>query len=189
MTAFVCRHNLKRTHLYHDDVVNEGRSAEEHRENVWNFLKAAEIEGLTLNKGNCVFGSETVPVLGHIVGSGSKRPEPSRIKTTAGFTIHDNSSQLKQLLGFFAYNPKLVADYSNKVASLLAAQKQQKQLAFALNQASRLAVATLKKEIASAVLWHPRANEPSFSKPTRLEPVSKRHSVRETNLSASFREL
>ena len=73
------------------------------------------------------------------------------------FLIPENSSQLKRLLGFFAYNAKWIADYSNKVAPLLATQKQ---LAFPLNQASRLAIATLKKEVASAVLWLPRANEP-----------------------------
>ena len=157
MTAFVRRHNLKRTHPYLDDVIIGGRSEEEHQENLKNFLKAAEIEGLTLNKAKCVFGCKTVPMLGHIVGAGSKRPDPSRIKTLMDFPIPENSSQLKRLLGFFAYNAKWIADYSNKVAPLLATQKQ---LAFPLNQASRLAIATLKKEVASAVLWLPRANEP-----------------------------
>ena len=46
---------------------------------------------------------------------------------------------------------------TNKVAPLLAAQKQ---LAFPLNQTSRLAIAILKKEVAAAVLWLPRENEP-----------------------------
>ena len=95
-------------------------------------MKAAEIEGLTLNKAKCVFGCKTVPMLGHIVGAKSKRPDPSRIKTLMDFSIPENSSQLKRAA--------------------------QKQLAFPLNQASRLAIATLKKEIASAVLWLPRAN-------------------------------
>ena len=157
MTAFVRRHNLQRTHPNLDDVIIGGRSEEEHQENLKNFLKAPEIEGLTLNKAKCVFGCKTVPILGHIVGAGSKRPDPSRIKTLIDFPIPENSSQLKCLLGFFAYNAKWIADYSNKVAPLLAAQKQ---LAFPLNQASRLAITTLKKEVASAVLWLPRANEP-----------------------------
>ena len=134
MIAFIRRHNLKRTHPYLDDAIIGGRSEEEHQENLKNFLKAAEIEGLTLNKAKCVFGCETVPMLGHIVGAWSKRPDPSRIKTLMGFPIPENSSQLKRAA--------------------------QKQLAFPLNQASRLAIATLKKEIASAVLWLPRANEP-----------------------------
>ena len=73
------------------------------------------------------------------------------------FNIPENSSQLKRLLGFFASNAKWIADYSNKVAPLLAAQKQ---LASPLNQASRLAITILKKEVASPVLWQPRANEP-----------------------------
>ena len=73
------------------------------------------------------------------------------------FPNPENSSQLKRLLVFFAYNAKWIAEYSNKFAPLLAAQKQ---LACPLNEASRLAIETLKKDVASAVLWLPRANEP-----------------------------
>ena len=164
MTAFVRRHNLKRTHSYLDDVIIGGRSEEEHQENMENFLKAAESEGLTLNKAKCVFGCKTVPMLSHIVGAGSKRPDPSRIKTLIDFPIPENSSQLKRLLGFFAYNAKWIAEYSNKVAPLLAAQKQ---LAFLLNQASRLAIATLKKEVASAVLWLPAPGKRASRSPNR----------------------
>ena len=77
------------------------------------------------------------------------------------FPIPENTSQLKRLLGFFAYNGKWVADYSNKVAPLLAAQKQ---LVFPLNQASRLATATLKTEVASALLCIHWANESNSSR-------------------------
>ena len=64
---------------------------------------------------------------------------------------------MKRPLGLFAYNAKWIADYSNKVAPLLAAQKQ---LVFPLNQASRLAIASLKEKVASVVLWLPWENEP-----------------------------
>ena len=124
MTAFVRWHNLKRTHPYLDNVIIGGRSKKEHQENMKNFLRVAEIEGLTLNKAKCVFGCKTVPMLGHIVGAGSKRPDPSRIKTLMDSRIPENSSQLKRLLSSFAYNAKWIADYSNNVAPLLAAQKQ-----------------------------------------------------------------
>ena len=85
LTAFVRRHNLKRTHPYLDDVIIGCRSKEEHQENLKNFPKAAEIEGLTLNEAKCVFGCKTVPMLGHFVGAGSKRPDLSRIKTLMDF--------------------------------------------------------------------------------------------------------
>ena len=81
MTAFMRRHNPKRTHPYLDDVIIGGRSGEEHQEKLKIFLRAAEVEGLTLNKTECVFDCQTVPVLGHIVGAGSKRPNPTRMKT------------------------------------------------------------------------------------------------------------
>ena len=124
-------------------------------------------------------------MFGNFVGAGSKRPYPSRIKTMMDFPIRENSSKLKRLLGFFAYNAKWVAVYSNKVAPLLTAQNQ---LAVPLNQASRLAIATLKKEVLSTLASEGK-RAPRFSKQTRTEPVSERHTVRATNLSASSREL
>ena len=80
MTAFVRRHNLKRTHPYLDDVIIGGRSEEEHQENLKNFLKAAEVQGLTLNKAKCVFGSKTVPMLGHIVGTTQSGLQTTQIR-------------------------------------------------------------------------------------------------------------
>ena len=144
------------------------------------------MEGLTLNKAKCVFGCKTVPMLGHIVGAGSKRPDRSRIKTLMDFPIPENSSQLKRFLGFFAYNAKWIADYSNKVVPLLAAQKQ---LDFPLNQASRRAIATLKKEVASAVLWLPRANEPLVLRTDASGTGIGATLTQNDNLSVSSREL
>ena len=92
MTAFVRRHNLKRTHPYLDDVIIGGISEEEHQGNLDNFLKAAEVEGLTLNKTKCVFDCKIVPMLGHIVGAGSKRANPSQIKTQMDFVTSEMSS-------------------------------------------------------------------------------------------------
>ena len=96
-------------------------------------------------------------MLSHIVRAGSKRPNPGYIKTLMDFPIPENLTQFKRLPGVFAYKAKWVSDYSKKIAPLLEAQKQ---LAFPLKQASRLAIKTLKKDVASAVIRLPRANEP-----------------------------
>ena len=58
ITAFVRRRNSNRTDPSLDGVIIRGRSEEEHQEN----LRAPR---------------KTVPKLGHIVGAGSKRPDPS----------------------------------------------------------------------------------------------------------------
>ena len=48
-TAFVRWYYLKRMHPYLDDVIIAGSSEQERQENLKHFLKAAKIEGLTLN--------------------------------------------------------------------------------------------------------------------------------------------
>ena len=147
----------ERTHPNTDDVIIKRKSEKQHQEKLRNFLKAAMVENLTLHKAKRVFASKTVPMLGHIWGAGSKRPDSNRIKSLMDIPIPEISTQLKRLLRFFAYNAKWFTDYSNETARLLAAQEQ---LAFPLNQASCLAIATPMIEVASAVLWLPRANKP-----------------------------
>ena len=181
MTAFVRLHNLKRTHPYLDDVIIGGRSEEEHQENLKNFLKAAEIEGLTLNKAKCVFGCKTVPMLGHIVGAGSKRPDPSRIKTLMDFPIPENSSQLKRLLGFFAYNAKWIADSPARNTESIGLSAQSSFSAGYRNSQERSCLCRTLAATGKTSL--------SFSKPMHPGPVSERHSLKTTNLSVSSREL
>ena len=186
MTAFVRRRNLKRTHPYLDDVIIGGRSEEEHQENLKNFLKAAEIEGLTLNKAKCVFGCKTVPMLGHIVGAGSKRPDPSRIKTLMEFPIPENSSQLKRLLGFLRTTQSGLQTTQIK---LLPCSQHRNNWPFRsikllgwLSQLSR-------KKLHLPFSGCPGQTSFSFSKHIHPGPVSERHSLKTTNLSVSSREL
>ena len=102
--AFVHWHNLKRTQAYFDDVIFGGRSEVKHQDNPRNFLKTAETWGPTLNKAKFSFVCKKVPMLSHIVEAGSECPDPSRIKTLMVFLIPENSTPLKQFLGFYAYN-------------------------------------------------------------------------------------
>ena len=121
-----------------------------------------------------------MPLLAHIMGTGSKFPDP--IKFLLVFTIPENSFHLKRFLGLFVYNAKWVEDHSIKVVPLLAAQKQ---LAFPLTKASEPASETLKAEVASAVLWLPRTNEPQTdASGTGIAATL----IQATKLSASSRE-
>ena len=72
-----------------------------------------------------------------------------------------------------------VANYSNKVAALLAAEKH---LAFPLNQASQLAIATPMKHVASAVICLPSVKQAPRSPNRRVQNRNRSdiQSVRQT---------
>ena len=96
-------------------------------------------------------------MLGQIVGAGSKSFDPSQIKTLMDLPFPELSSQLKRLLGLFAYNARGVADYSNEVAPLLAAPKTtgiSAQSSFSTGHHNS------QEGVASAALWISRASEP-----------------------------
>ena len=75
--------------------------------------------GFTLNKSKREFGVTQTALLGHILEDGTKRPDPSRLKTLMENSLPQTKSQLQPLLGFIAYNGKWVTGYSNKVRPLL----------------------------------------------------------------------
>ena len=105
--------------------------------NLQNFLNAARMINLTFYMDKCVFGTERISSLGHIIENETKKPDPDR---------------LTRLIGFFAYCAKWVHDYSNKIRLLLEAQKSK---SFPLKESAINAVAMLKADIANATLAIP----------------------------------
>ena len=63
-------------------------------------------------------------MLGHIVPTGSKRPDPERMRALKAYPVPGNYKVLRCLSVSFAYKAKWVAHYSSKIQPLLEAQKQ-----------------------------------------------------------------
>ena len=95
-------------------------------------------------------------MLGHIVGAGSKRPDPSRTKTLMDFPIPENSSQLKRLLGFFRTTQSGLQ--TTQIRLLLCLQHRNNWLFHSIKLFGWLSQ-LLRKQVSSAVLWLPRVND------------------------------
>ena len=153
----IIKENLQKTRAYLDDVIISGSTKEEHDRNLEAFLRMVHKYGLTLNENKCVFGVTRISLLGHILENGTKRPDPCRLTTLMEYPLPQNKSQLQRLLGFFAYNAKWVADYSNKVRPLLDTFNQS---AFPLSHAAIESIKLLKEEIGKAMLSIPEKGYP-----------------------------
>ena len=60
-------------------------------------------------------------MLGHIVPTGSKRPDPEQLRALQAYPVPGNYKVLRCLSVSFAYNEKWMAQYSSKIQPLLEA--------------------------------------------------------------------
>jgi hypothetical protein len=117
---FVERHNLKE-HVfpYLDDWGVGGNSKEEHDYYLALTLKAAKEEGFVLNDSKCIFNQSTIPLLGHVVGNGTIKPDPERVKALLDIEIPTNKKALQRVIGIFAYYAKWLLNYSDRIRPLI----------------------------------------------------------------------
>ena len=51
----------------------------------------------------CQFAKSEVVYVGHIIGSGKRRPDPSKVKAVYNIVIPETKKQVRQILGFFSH--------------------------------------------------------------------------------------
>ena len=162
MDNLVEEHKLLKTYPYMDDITICGSTLEEHDENLEKFLEVARAVNLTLNDKKCVFRTQSIHLLGHVIENGTKRPDPDRLKALMEFPYPKTAPQLNRLVGFFAYHAKWIRHYSGKIKPLLDAQKVKR---FPLSTEECQTIDALKTDISNALLAIP---EPS-SGPLTIE--------------------
>ena len=141
--------NLGKTMAYLDDVIVSGSSKEEHDCNVNSFGSIVRKYGPTLNESKFEFRVTRIALFGHLLEDGTKQPDTNQLKALMEYPVPQTKSQLQRLLGFFAYNAKLVTVYSNKIRPHLDSFKQS---VFPLDSVAIKAIKLLKDEIVKAML-------------------------------------
>ena len=97
-------HPLKEfTDSYVDDISVFSDLWRHHLSHLEKFLMTIKKSGLTLNLKKCSFAQKEVRFLGHIIGSGQRRPDPDKIATVHEMKPPESKKQVRQVLGFFAF--------------------------------------------------------------------------------------
>ncbi len=65
---------------YIDDITVYSKSWEEHFQHLQETLMRLQRAGLTVKMAKCRFGRKEVPYLGHIIGGGTIRPDPGKLR-------------------------------------------------------------------------------------------------------------
>ena len=157
--SIIRKEKLEKTRAYLDDVIISGATQEEHDRNLERFISTVKKYGITLNKDKCLFNVHRISLLGHILEKGTKRPDPERLKTLMNYPLPATKQELHRLIGFFAYNAKWIAHYSDKVRPLLDAFNAG---LLPLPESAVKAIGKLKDAIAKSVLAVPKPGSPLF---------------------------
>ena len=102
-----------------DDIVIFSDNMEDHKKHLALVFKGLKEHQLYLNKSKCIFSQAKVSFLGHIVGQGHIRMEPSRIKAIEDWAEPKNVHDMRVFLGMTNYQRKFVEGYSKIIAPLI----------------------------------------------------------------------
>jgi hypothetical protein len=134
--------------VYLDDILIFSKTREEHIEHVKRFLDVLRKEQLFLKLSKCEFGKTSLIYLGHIVGGGELKIDPSKVKVILEWSRPSNVTEVRRFLGAAQYWRKFIANFSS-IAAPLHAVTSVKQ-GFQWGGKQQQAFDTLKEKISSA---------------------------------------
>ena len=82
-----------------NDILINGKSQEEHDQNLRNVLQKLREAGLTLNKDKCIFSQRQIKFLGQVIDSSGVSPDPEKVLAVRNFKQPTDISELRRFLG------------------------------------------------------------------------------------------
>jgi hypothetical protein len=145
--------------VYLDDILIFRKSREEHITHVKQVFDVLRKEQLFLKLSKCEFGKTSLIYLGHIVGGGELKIDPSKVKVILEWSRPSNVTEVRSFLGAAQYWRKFIANFSS-IAAPLHAVTSVKQV-FQWGGKQQQAFDTLKEKISSTpVLSLPNLRQP-----------------------------
>ena len=150
---------------YLDDVVIYSETWEEHLEHVRRVLQKLREAGLTVKMKKCQFGMSHCLYLGHMVGSGDVRPEPTKVLAVKAFPVPTTKKQVRVFLGLTGYYRRFIPDYATVAAPLTDLTKKEARNRVIWTTKCANAFQRLKDTLCSA----PVLRRPDFKQPFILQ--------------------
>jgi len=145
--------------VYLEDIVVYSDNMEYHKKHLALVFEALKKSRLYLKKSKCMFAQTEIPFLGHIMGQGHIRMEPSRVKAIEAWAESKNVHDMRVFLGMTNYQRKFVEGYYKVTLSLTDLLKKDKQWNWM--EKCRMEFEELKKRMVSA----PMLKLPDFERP------------------------
>lgn len=148
--------------VYLDDILIFSKTAAEHVEHLRLVLEALRKHKLYAKRSKCDFHQPEVKFLGHIVGQGVIKVDPTKVATVTAWPEPKTVAELRSFLGLANYFRRFMQGYSSRVAPLHDLTKSDSPFVWTL--ACRNAFQGVKEALASS----PVLVLPNFSKPFEL---------------------
>lgn len=91
-----------------DDVAVSGRTSKEHNERLHKVLKIINDLGFRLNVKKCVFASNSIHFLGHMIDAEGLHPSPLKVKEIKDKPAPTNKESLRAFLGLYNFYEKFI---------------------------------------------------------------------------------
>ena len=104
--------------VYLDDILVFSKTWEDHLKHVKKILNVLKRENLYVKLSKCEFGKTSLNYLGHIVGGGELKIDPSKVEVIVNWPKPKSTTQVRSFLGATQYWRKFIANFSLIVAPL-----------------------------------------------------------------------
>jgi len=106
------------TGAFVDDISVHSNTFDNHLIHLEKFLQVIKESGFILNLKKCRFVQSEVKFLGHIVGSGQRRPDPDKVATVHDMKAPETKKQVRRIIGFFSYFRDYLPSFSEIIKPL-----------------------------------------------------------------------
>ncbi|KAH0488074.1 MAG: uncharacterized protein KVP18_005265, partial [Porospora cf. gigantea A] len=104
--------------VYLDDILVHGATEEGTLTLLAEVFRRLSVAGLTLNLKKCTFFPKRLHYLGQVIEEGLLLPDPSRVQQLQAWKVPRTLTELRSLLGLFAYYQDFIRDYATVMAPL-----------------------------------------------------------------------
>eukprot|EP00253_Pinus_taeda_P018627 PITA_18627 len=99
--------------VYLDDILIFSKTWEEHLKHVKQILDVLKREKLHVKLSKCEFGKTSLNYLGHIVGGGELKTDPSKVAVIVNWPKPKSATEVRSFLGATQYWRKLISNFSS----------------------------------------------------------------------------